>query len=177
MSDTHSIWLMPDDNDLALLQAIVERLSDEFGTPRFCPHLTLVEDMERTGAELSRLLSEHFANEQAFRGTIRGILGLPMFFRSLYASFAPEGSLLSLKTRSINVFSKGDIASFMPHISLAYGFTDLQRSQVANALEKELHGRVIHFDSIAVVASAQAIPIGDWEIVYRQHLSLQCAIY
>lgn len=170
MSATHSIWLMPNDSDLEFLQEIVHRLSARFGTPRFCPHLTLVEDMPRAQAELSALLAEHFIEDKVFTSAITAISGLPMFYRSLYAAFAAEDPLLELKSRSVRVFAKGDVAGFMPHISLAYGFGDEQRSQVSEHLGQELHGRQIEFNAIAVVASAQTIPIEDWRIVYKQEL-------
>ncbi|MCO5733404.1 hypothetical protein [Rhizobium sp. SSA_523] len=170
MSDWHSIWLQPADADLEHLQATVNRIADQLGTPRFMPHLTLVEDMQRPAKYLAGVLDANFAGEIAFSAPITIIHGLPQFFRSLYAGFEPVGRLRHFKTRAVEAFGSGSIDSFMPHISLAYGVTAEQRASMLAALEQEFSGKIIRFDTIAVISSAQSVPIEDWKIVHTLRL-------
>lgn len=171
MTTCHSIWLQPCSADLERLNAVVRQLSDTLATPRFMAHLTLVEDMERSADDLAEVLDAYFVGEPAFSAPITGIHGLPLFFRSLYAAFEPTGPLKHLKARSIEAFGVGSLETFMPHISLAYGVTEDQRNTVSAELEREFLGRAIHFDAVAVVNSAQSIPIEDWTIVKTLKLS------
>lgn len=170
MTSWHSIWLQPCSADLDRLQNIVSRLSDKLDTPRFIPHLTLVEDMERSAGDLAEVLDSHFAGETAFSTPVTGIHGLPQFFRSLYAAFEAEGRLRALKMRAVDAFGVGSVESFMPHISLAYGVSQEQRTAVEAGLRQELDGKFIRFDAIAVVNSAQSIAIEDWKIVHTLRL-------
>lgn len=171
MSDWHSIWLQPAASDFERLQATVNRLADQLGTPRFIPHLTLVEDMQRTAQDLAGVLDLNFAGEKAFSAPVTIIHGLPQFFRSLYLGFEPAGRLKHLKTRAVEAFSTGSVDTFMPHISLAYGVTAEQRASVLAALEQEFSGATIRFDAIGVISSAQSVPIEDWKIVHTLTLA------
>jgi 2'-5' RNA ligase len=171
MAAYHSIWLMPSGEDAALFDAVVDRLAARFGTEPFIPHLTLVEDMPRTAADLAAVLDAGFAGVSGFGAAIVGVDGGPSFFRSLYAAFRPEGPLLDLKRVAVERFGTGDVASFMPHVSLAYGAPEEAKATVATELARGLVGRAVRFDEIVVAASAQSIPIRDWSIVHRHRLS------
>jgi 2'-5' RNA ligase len=171
MTNWHSIWLQPSQRDLDRFEDAVRRLSRLLGTPYFMPHLTLVEDMERSAKDLAGVLDVQFAGETAFSVPVTGIQGLPLFFRSLYAAFEPAGRLAALKATAVEAFGVGSVAGFMPHISLAYGVSDDQRKSVLAELEQEFSGKPVRFDRIAVVNSAQSVPIEDWKIVYTRQLS------
>ncbi len=171
MSQWHSIWLNPCSADLAVFEEIVHSLAMRFGTAKFMPHLTLVEDMEQSADALARVIETRFAGETAFSASITGVDGLPLFFRSLYAGFEPAGRLRDLKSKAIAAFGVGDLSSFMPHVSLAYGATEDQKTSAFSELRQMLAGRAIRFDEIAVVASAQSIPIEHWKIVFRHRLT------
>lgn len=170
MSEWHSIWLMPAEDDLQFFQEIVDDLSVRFGTEAFCPHLTLMEDMPRPRDDLAEVLSQHFAGQKTFEATINRVDGLPLFFRSLFAGFEAAGPLLDLKKLAVKAFERGDVESFMPHISLAYGVSEEQKISPIAELHASLTGRVIRFTEVVITASAQSIPIKDWQIVHRHVL-------
>lgn len=171
MSAYHSIWLMPAEEDLRYFRDIVNRLSAQFGTEVFCPHLTLVEDMRRPSKELSKRARELVAGRSALTLPIENIVGTTLFYRSLYAAFPSRDDLLSLKRRAIGLFRKGDIESFQPHVSLAYGApSGDEKSATIAGLSSELSGRHITFDSVVVAASAQSIPVSEWQTISRHDL-------
>ncbi len=170
MAAYHSIWLMPCAEDGALFDGIVGRLAAGFGTEPFIPHLTLVEDMPRTAEDLAGVVDAAFAGAAVFSATIARVDGGPSFFRSLYAAFLPEGPLLELKRVAVERFGVGEVASFMPHVSLAYGVPDEAKAAAIAELAPALVGRTVRFDEIVVAASAQSIPIRDWSIAHRRSL-------
>lgn len=159
----HSIWLMPSADDTTMLERMVADFSGRFGSPRFQPHLTLVEDMERSVNELAPLVEEVAAGIGSFTTPVAAIGVSALFFRSFYARFAAEGPLLELKRRAIEKILPDNIAEFMPHISLAYGVAETleKRDAVAEA-ENLLLGRPIRFDRLCVVASGKELPIESW---------------
>lgn len=171
MSVYHSIWLMPAEEDLNFFREIVNRLGVQFGTEVFCPHLTLVEDMPRQSIELAELARQLVAGGSALTCQIENIVGATLFYRSLFAAFPSREDLLSLKRQAIALFGKGDIEGFRPHVSLAYGVpSSAEKEATVAALSRELVGRHVTFDSVAVAASAQTIPIAEWKTISRHFL-------
>ena len=168
----HSIWLMPAADDAARLERIVGDLAGRFGSPRFQPHLTLVEDMERSVEDLAPLVGQVADGIAAFEAPVAEIGVSDLFFRSFYARFAAQGPLLELKRRAIDTIQPGDIAEFMPHISLAYGLAETleKRDAIAEA-ENLLLGEPIRFDRVCVVASGKELPIESWSIRAETPLS------
>jgi hypothetical protein len=124
MSDWHSIWLQPAAADLERLQATVNRLADQLGTPRFMPHLTLVEDMQRTAEDLAGVFDGNFAREIAVSAPVTIIHGLPQFFRSLYVGFEPAGRLKHLKIRAVEAFGTGSVICVMPSFQRLSSFSE-----------------------------------------------------
>ncbi|MBP0582185.1 2'-5' RNA ligase family protein [Labrys sp. LIt4] len=161
----HSVWLMPVAEDARMLAAIVAELAQTFGTPRFQAHLTLVEDRHCEEEDLARQLVAVAAGIAPFAADVREIGTSDLFFRAFYARFERAGPVLELKRRAIASIAASQIESFMPHISLAYGVEDGPRRQAAaRQVEERLAGRAVRFDRIAVVRSAQSIPIEDWTV-------------
>ncbi|MGF6175340.1 haloacid dehalogenase [Ensifer sp. 4252] len=175
MSDFHSIWLMPAADDLDYFRDIVTSLGAQFETEVFVPHLTLMEDMPRGSDELARLVDRVVSGRATFTCPVADIVGTTMFYRSLYAAFARHSDLLALKACAVEVFGQGDIASFTPHISLAYGVPPGEAKDATIAtLSRTMTGRRVTFNSVVVAASAQSIPIADWTVTSR-HALQSCA--
>ncbi|MDZ5450592.1 2'-5' RNA ligase family protein [Labrys sp. ZIDIC5] len=161
----HSVWLMPVAEDELMLATIVTELAERFGTPVFQPHLTLVEDRHCDEEELARQLEAVAAGIAPFAADIQAVGISDLFFRAFYARFERVGPVLELKRRAIASIAASPIENFMPHISLAYGVVDdPSRQAAARQIEARLKGKAIRFDHIAVVRSAQSIPIEDWAI-------------
>jgi 2'-5' RNA ligase len=156
---------MPVEDDAAMLARMVDDLARRFGSPRFQPHLTLVEDMERSVGDLAPLVEEVGKGIATFSAPVAEIGVSDLFFRSFYARFAAEGPLLELKRRAIEKILPGDIADFMPHFSLAYGLEETleKRDAVAEA-ENLLLGNPVRFDRVCVVASGKELPIEAWAV-------------
>ncbi|MGH6763702.1 MAG: 2'-5' RNA ligase family protein [Phyllobacterium sp.] len=166
MTEFHSIWLMPSQANETWFSETVADLAGRFGTPVFQPHLTLVEDMPRSSAELAPLLAQVGEGARAIEMEIAGVTGSDLYFRSLYAAFPKNGDLLALKESSILAFGKGDIEGFMPHVSLAYGVPDGPDKERAIAqLHAAMTGAAINFDRIAIVSSSRHTPLDQWKIV------------
>lgn len=158
----HSIWLMPADEDGALLAGIVSDLSQRFGTPLFTPHLTVKGDTDMPLPALSAAISQAASEVAAFSEAIAGIETSEAFFRSFYARFAIAPPLAALKQQLDGEATE----PFMPHVSLLYGPVAATPKAVAAAeVAASLGGRPIRFDRLCVVTSGQDVPIDQWRIV------------
>lgn len=156
----------------ARFEHIGRGLAARFNSPVFQPHLTLVEDMPRSSAELAPLLEKLAVEARIFETEITEVSGSDLYYRSLYAAFQKSPELMLLKELSVGLFEKGDISSFMPHISLAYGVeTTPDKASAIGEFNKEFAGMPVVFDRIAVVSSSQQTAIEEWAIVHDLQLS------
>lgn len=164
-TEYHSIWLMPCPEHEKMFSEVVQDLAKRFDSPVFQPHLTLVEDMARTCEELEALLTQVAAGAGPFDAGVETVEESPLYFRSFYARFPVSIPLRAIKERAVTLFGVGSVASFMPHISLAYGVQESPgKSETIAALRQRLTGISIHFDRVCIVASSQHTPIEEWVI-------------
>jgi 2'-5' RNA ligase len=163
---------MPAAQDAAMLQRLVDDFAGRFGFTPFEPHLTLVEDMERSVDDLAPLVGRVAEGIAPFAAEVTGIGVGDLFFRSFYARLAAEGPIRELKQRAIASILPGSIEEFMPHISLAYGVGETleRRSAVAEA-ENLLLREKIRFDRVCVAASGKEIPIEAWAVRHETRFS------
>jgi 2'-5' RNA ligase len=162
---------MPLPGDEATLQRIVEDLAGRFAGPLFRPHLTLMEEQEHEVADLASACRTVAAGTEQFSAPIQDVGTSDHYFRSLYARFQAEGTLLDLRRGVVKALSIEAAGSFMPHISLFYGGApDVEKEQARAALGLDLAGALICFDRICVVASAKTIPVADWAVKFTAML-------
>lgn len=170
--DEHSIWLMPRADDETRFATIVHELAERFDSPIFRPHLTLVEDMPRSCDRLVPLLDELALGEERIVSAIEAVDETPLYFRSLYARFAPVPALMALKRKAVGIFGVGSLDSFVPHISLAYGVSkSADKAASVSLLQAQLAGLEVEFDRVCIVSSSQGTPIDRWEIKAERRLS------
>jgi 2'-5' RNA ligase len=163
----HSLWLMAEPADEALLTDLVVELSGRYGTPLFAPHLTLQGDTEAPLAELEQAVAAAAETLPAFAAPVALVEGSDAFFRSFYARFAVSPSLAALK----RALDPAGLDIFMPHVSLLYGTVEPRAKAAAIAeVNARLAGRSIRFDRIGIVTSGQDIPIAEWRVVSSAEL-------
>lgn len=171
MTQYHSVWLMPAADDEALLQSVIDELAIRFGAPRFRPHLTVVEDMNRQRGRVG-------VSDDGGRGRPRRIRGASARDRRqrallslVFARFDSDGALRQLKRRAIEKIAPGVLDDFMPHVSLLYGIPDgPDRRAALQTMTRRHVGRRIRFDRLCVVAAASEIPIAEWAVRFSVNL-------
>lgn len=164
-SGYHSIWLMPRAEDERTFETVVRALAARFDSPVFQPHLTLVEDMPRACEDLEPVLARLADGVRRFQSSVDAVEESPLYYRSLYARFAVDAPLRSLKEKAVGLFGVGSLGTFVPHVSLAYGVPESpDKTHAVAALRRDLQGMALTFDRICIVASSQNTPIEQWAI-------------
>jgi len=125
MKDKYSLWIVPKGEVGEQSQALISRLAQEYGSPDFVPHMTLVANIFAGKDELDALKARVTAlAEQVGKFT----LTLSTFgykdeeFRCLYLlTEAPE--LQSVYDKAAEQFPQVNDEHFrqMPHLSVLYG--------------------------------------------------------
>ena len=158
-----AFWLLPAEDDYALLADIINQLSARFGSPAFKPHLTLATCPARAVAEPQSLLEQLAGHLPAF--TLSGT-GIPtwssQFNQALVQHFAvtPELTACIEKLHPQGIVPNG----YRPHISLLYADLDATTGQQL-AREWAVDGLAISFDRIAAIAiGPQTVCAADVEV-------------
>lgn len=120
----YSIWMMPTGEVRNKLADIISRLSIEYSTPNFEPHVTLISDFVGSEDEILSRTSRLATVLKPFTITIRRIDYLDEFFKCVFIRAEKATDLMNanLKARELfdKLFTKPPV-SYMPHLSLIYG--------------------------------------------------------
>ncbi len=172
MVNEYSIWLLPEAAQLAQLTAIVNDLAEQFGTQSFIPHVTIQGDLAVPFDALAEALQD-IANEHISQNwPIASIDGSEHFFRSLYVCFDEHPAYLSMKQSMQRVSGTTEGLSLFPHLSLAYGLTDVQKNLALVAELQQSLSEPLRFDRIVIARSSKNVPIADWQCLAEFALGL-----
>ena len=103
------------------LSRIVQRLSDRYGAPQFCPHVTLLGDCVGPRRELIGRAARVAATLRPFVLRLEEIGFLDEYFRCLFVHVALTEPLRKAHQAACREFGMEREPPFMPHLSLLYG--------------------------------------------------------
>ena len=155
-----SLWLEPAEPECTRLQRLIASLAQNYGSPPFAPHVTLVGefavDDEALACEMTAQLA---ASEHPFPLTLTAIEMEDVYWRTFYLSAEHSQRLDGLHARACSGFRVGE-KSYRPHLSLMY--TDLDK-----AARRDIAGRLSLPLPITVVAQRLALwrttgSVGRW---------------
>lgn len=117
--NSYSIWMSPKGPTYLKLADIIGKLSREYKTPFFIPHITLIRGLKE---DENSLISKCESLASKIKPFIIE-LAYPDFANSEYQSvfLRPNKTpgLMEARKKAEEIFSKKD--SYFPHLSLAYG--------------------------------------------------------
>lgn len=136
----YSIWLKPTGEVHAELAGIISRLSREYSTPLFEPHVTLIGGL--TGQE-----EKLIAQTRQLAGQLRpfvvqlGDLGcMDEFYRCLFVHVRETEPVMKANAQARKVFHRESDGKYMPHLSLVYGnLPPAVREEIMTQIGRSFH--------------------------------------
>ena len=125
MRKQHSylIWIMPEGEVKRKLSRIINKLSQNYNSPKFEPHVTLVGSFEGTESELIITAEKYSKLINPFEIELTKAAYLNEFFRSLFILAKKTKSLLKNHETGKKLFAVPN-KRYLPHLSLIYGDFD-----------------------------------------------------
>lgn len=159
----YSIWLMFRKDDEIQLQIIINKLSSEFNSFLFKPHLTLLSGFESNN-NLLKKFSDFVNGLSSFQINIKDIKYSAEFYKSVFLEVEKSDLLISLYLKASKLFrSNSNQSSFYPHISLLYSSGSEEMKMRAVQKFQEFKSGRIFVDKIALV-NTEGTP-DDWKAI------------
>ena len=137
-STGYSIWLMPSGQVRDELSKTISHLSNQYATPVFQPHVTLLGDLAGNEAEISSQVQQLASRLRPFQITLTTVDCLPAYFHCLFVRAEETPALAEANQMARLIFHREQDAKFMPHLSLMYGnFSAETKRQIVQTLGRE----------------------------------------
>lgn len=114
---TLALWLVPPTTRRAEYATFIDALSEQFGTPRFVPHVTLLVGLASCDEAQLRALAD------VCRGVSlqpRGLLSFAEYYRALVVEMELTAALRGAREAAARMFGL-EAGGYEPHLSLMYG--------------------------------------------------------
>lgn len=170
-----SLWLVPQPEDAAYLQGIIDQLAEKYQAPKFSPHVTLAGRLQ-VSEQYQSSLSELAVATPVFQLQNQGLDHSAALFRTIYIRTSLADSLVALRNQVYELWPENAVKPFMPHISLIYKeMASSEREIIIQALKIK---ETFIFDTLAVVSPQQPgewTAIENWQTLDRWQLDHQTA--
>lgn len=124
MTQKYSLWLTPEGEVYFKLKKLIDKLANQYGGPKFEPHVTLLGDLN---------LSQEEALSKAFQLSIQlqpytiGLGALDYtesYFRCVFIKAKKTKQVMRANLEARKIFNIRSNEKYMPHLSLLYGNFD-----------------------------------------------------
>jgi 2'-5' RNA ligase len=117
---SYALWLVPEGEVYRRLARTIRRLSREFSTPVFAPHITLASGIVAPEREVTTKAAQLAKSLRPLRLRLIHLDSRQEYFRCLFAKVARTQPLVRAHRRAKEIFGLRGHA-FLPHASLVYG--------------------------------------------------------
>ncbi len=165
----YALWLLPEPEKQKSLSQLIDRLSREYGGPRFDPHLTLLGKLEGDEETLITRTSQLGTKLKQFTLRTKSIECREDFYKSLFITLEASSALEFARHSAENLFNHAAETVFMPHLSLIYGRQSEQKKEnLSKALREEILFEFV-VERIRLVAAFGAVD--QWKTITEQPLN------
>lgn len=164
-----TLWFILPGDARTRYRALIMRLSAQFGTPAFEPHITLLGGLTGDEEALRRRTRELAAAIGPFEARLLEAKWLDEYYRCLFVEVALSRALLDAHEAARKVFDQRLEGGFYPHLSLVYG--DLKAPE-KEAIVEEIGGyfdESVRIEELALYDTGGGTP-PTWRCVERRRL-------
>lgn len=117
----YSLWLMPSGKIYTRLSSIISKLSRNYKTPDFEPHVTLLGGLMGAKEEIIGKTSNLTGHIKPYQLTLTKVDYLDEYFRCLFIKVKKTKLVIDANLEASNFFEYKQYQAYLPHLSLMYG--------------------------------------------------------
>lgn len=151
-----SIWIIPTEPLLTELKNLIVKYADDFKSPKFTPHLTLLGEVDNP--EKIKELVDKIHN---FNVLVKEVTYSDKYFQCVFALVEKSEPLMNANKLAREIFQRQNDPEFTPHISLIYGTVD-------KTIKKQICEELGSIDTSFSVDKIYLVSPGEpekWEII------------
>ena len=168
LANSYFLWLLAEDEKLAEYQKIIDSISDEYGTPRFNPHVTLVSGLSGSEVEMENDIVQLCLAHKPITLTFNEIDYTHGFFTALFLRAERTAEVNNFNQHARDLLKPLGQGEYDPHMSLCYG--ELNEEIKQKIITKLNFSKVtMTFDKLKLVRGHS--DVHQWEEVNTWHLS------
>ncbi len=165
----YHLFLLPEAEATENFSRIIQKLSGEFGSPLFTPHVTLLAEIPAGDEVMMREKTAQLAASGTFSLTVAEFGMQDAYYRALFAAIALTPELETLRSQAERLFEFVPETPFMPHLSLLYGNYPAQQKREALATLERVGGMSFPVGSLALYRTEGTV--SNWKEVAVYQLS------
>lgn len=171
--DSYSLWLMPEGEVLDKFSQLIMKISSEYNSPGFKPHVTLLGDL--TGLTEEEFLSKASSLAQSIEPftitlkTVQYPASYPdnheAYYRSLYIVAERTEPLMKANESARKMFGREGGHPYNPHLSIIYGpFSAQTKEEIISKVGREFN---VSFEVSNIYAwSDKGLP-HEWKLIKK----------
>lgn len=163
----YALWIMPSKDVAKKFSRIILKISKEYKSTAFEPHITLViikSINEEEAIEKSRALIESLKPFEVF---LDEISFLDTYFRCLFVKAKKTKDLMEANKKAQKIFNVKD--DYMPHLSLMYGnFPEETKKKVIRQIGEKIEENFITKEIRLI--NCESPDTKDWHVVKKFRL-------
>lgn len=134
----YHVFLMPRGEVAEELQALIRKLSEEYGGPVFFPHVTVLGRILGDDETVLRNANVLAAGMEPFTLTLGELQSKDAYYKALFATIVEQDAMHALHDRAADKFAMDADTSYEAHLSLLYGNYSEERKAKTRA------GLIVH---------------------------------
>jgi len=139
-SHSYALWLEPSGDVAFKLQERIRKLSKQYDTPPFSPHVTLLGGIKATETELVPLANTLAASVEPFDLELTKAGCHNTYYQALFVHVKENSELKELRKNACRLFDCPADEKFMPHLSLLYGnLPREQKERILNMVGRDFY--------------------------------------
>ena len=162
----YAIWCLFEKNDKEYLSEIISKLSNQYGSPIFTPHVTVYGLVDTSLEVLDKIVLDSINSTKSFDIEKNTISFSEDFWKTLFIEFNSNASMLKINknlTKHLSEFAKYELK---PHASLIYKEMNHEEKQgLSDTLEIK---NSFHITGIGIQEFSERIE--EWKIIREYQL-------
>jgi len=136
----YSIWFMPSGEVYNRLADLISKLSNEYSTPKFEPHITLIGEVIGLEDEIIEKTSQLADLIKPYSIKLTAVDYLEDYFKCLFVRAEKTDELMKANSKARDIFNRQEDPEYTPHLSLMYGaFPAEVKREIIEKIGKELN--------------------------------------
>ena len=162
----YAVLFLFEKNDEEYLSQIISKLSNQYGTPIFTPHVTVYGLVDTSLEELDKIVLDSIDGTKSFNIKKNTISFSDYLGKTLFIDFNSNASMIKINKHLTKHLSKFSKYEFKPHASLIYKeMNNEEKQRLANNLEIKNSFKITD-----IVIQEFPERIEDWKIVREYQL-------